>query len=264
MKIAILLATLAVLATPAIAADGKKPPVDRAAALARAPQFHDQIEAALTKKPNDLYLAALTGSANDQWAWGLALVVKRFDTASVPPAQLATFKAYSDKVNAARDAYEKKHPKEDVSEKPMDFFVQPTPDEAQAVTLVHAINNAKDWLERALRGGADGATLNQSVTCLENVESSLDADSLMEQLIGAVGSEGAAKPDGKTGTKSSDKAVSLAEIMNAPKADADKSDEELDGEALCGGSDAFQHVKSLMKAVYTSPIWVTVSTDKKK
>lgn len=260
MKSLMLVVATAALAMPAVAADTKAPPVDRAVAVARAAQFHDQVEAALTKKPNDLYLAALTGSANDQWVWGLALVATRYDTTSVPAPILATFKAYNAKVDAARAAYEKKHPKEDVSDKPMDFFVPATPEEVQAVRLVHAINSHEDWLDQARRGGIDGAVLDQSVQCLEGVKGVVDAEDLMMQLIGV---SATLPEEGKKGAKASADTVDMAALLSTPKDDASKSDEERDEEALCGGSDAFQHVKGLMKAVYTPPFKITVTAGKK-
>ncbi len=260
VKIIGFVAALAVLATPALAAD-KAPPVDRAAALARAPQFHDPIEAALTQKPNTLYLAALAGKATDQWAWGLALVATRFDTDSVPPAQLALYKAYDEKVGVAEAAYQKQHPKEDISDKDMAFFVKPTDEEAQAVTIVEAINSPNLWLGKAHEGGIEAAVINQSVRCLAVVKEHLDAESLMSQILGGMGSPAAGKKDQAS---SKGNVVSLADILNGPKDEASKTEEDRDEDALCGGSDALQHVKSLMRAVYTPPFRVTVSTNKKK
>lgn len=258
MKIAILAAAFAVLALPATADESKGPPVDRAAAVARAPQFHDQVEAALTKKPNDLYLAALTGSASDQWAWGLALVAERYDTTSVPPAQLATYKAYSSKVSAARSTYAKSHPNEDVSGKPMDFFVQPTPDEMQAATLVQSINGSKGWFDRAQRGGIDRVVLEQSERCLTNVKGDINAEDLVNQMMTQLGDiEAADKPAAPAGK--GPPAPTLAEVLNKPKTEAEKTDLERDNDALCGGADAYQHVKTLMKAVYKPTMKITLS-----
>lgn len=254
MKLAITIAAMSMLALPAFADDtDARPPVDRAAALLRAPQFKDHIEAALTAKPDDLYRAALTGTASDQWIWGLALTVERYDTDSVPPAQLRTFQDYDKKVEAAKDAWSRKHKHDAMPDKSMAEWVTPTPEEAQAVLIVQSINTPDLWLNKA-RGSLDGAVIDQSVQCLSAIEQEVEAQDLMQQLLGSIGTvTSSSKDSGSSSSSSSDDDEDLAALLSG-----DKDDEDLDNDALCGGADAFRHDKALLKAIYKSKITVSV------
>jgi len=223
-------------------------PVDRKAAMARAPQFAAPIEAALTRPVNDLYLKALSGEASDKWTYALALVAERYSLDALPAAQRDLYSDYAKRGATAKQAYADAHPDEDISGKGYDDFVPPTPDEVQAIRAANAINDPDLWFQQAgrMRNGVvraiDPEVLAQSRQCLEAVKGAIDADDLMNQLMSGL-------------SEMSD----LPEEVTGGSQGTQKSDFDRDQEALCGGEKAWDHITVLMKAVYTPSLQITVS-----
>ena len=247
MKIAILSVLALTLAGQAVA-DDAAPPVDRTAALALTPKFTTEVTAALSQPLVGLYKAAEGGTAHEKWVYALALSADRHTIEPMPPEQRALYADYVHRVDVARAAYEKKHRNADTTTMGMDAFVKPTEAEILAVNMANRINNAEGWLSdvRAVPAAVAPDVLAQSLRCIDVVKSKVQADDLMGQLMQA-----AVTADGKP--------VAGSDVMEALSNGGDKSDEDLDNEAICGGADVFASDIKLMKAIYTPQFTISVS-----
>ncbi|MDV6329908.1 hypothetical protein [Asticcacaulis sp. 201] len=256
MKTALACVALALLSAPAWADDASgEPAVDRAAALNLGPKLTGEIEAALSRPLTDLYRAAEGGAVHDKWIYALALSADRHTLDPLPANQRDLYLNYSQRVDTARTAYQKKHKKADTSTMPMDAFVTPTDQEVFAVRLVDHINNPAVWLTPVRAAPADVApeVLTQSLRCIEIVKSRVEGDDMMEQLLGA------ALTTGDKGDATSAKDFTS---LTAALKGTEKSDIDLDDEALCGGTEAYERDRALMKAIYTPKFHITVSKKK--
>lgn len=253
-------AALMLVAVPAIAKkkDDAPPPVDRPAALARAQQFVPLVEPALTAPMTDLYLKAATGDGRDKWAYALSLVAGRDNLDSAPPAQKQIYLDYTGRVAAARQAYQKKHPRADLSKKYMNDWVKPTPEEVAAVKLVNLIHDTDYWF--GALDGLDAAAVAQSRQCLTGIKDALDAEDMMRQILAGFGDVATDSESGES--------VDLAALINGTGDEEagepePKDDATLDEEAICGGAEAYAHVRVLFQAVYKPTLQITITTDRK-
>ena len=258
-SIGLCLAVLALSGVSARADDtATAPPVDRAASLARAPQFAGKVEAALGQPVATLYQAAMNGGAGDNWTYALAMVAKRDNMDAVPPVQRQLYIDYAGRVDEARSKYQKKHKHADTSAMTMDQFVQPTEAEQQAVLLVHTIHDPDYWFGRFDATGAkvDAAAIQQSRQCVDALHKDVAGEDMMTQLMGAL----QMPITGKDGEKENG-TVDMGSLM-ASLDDGEPSDQDLDNQALCGGKDLYANDKVLMKAIYKSDITISVKKDK--
>ena len=237
---------------------------ERKAHIERASQFLDKAERGLTQPANMLYLKALKGSAEDKWVYALALIAERYSLDAMPAAQREIYNDFARRGVIAKQAYAEAHPDEDISEKALDVFLTPTPEELQALRLGNSINNADDWFIRAGRErngvalAIDPVVLDQSRQCLQGIKKSIDDDQMADQLMIAIMMAG----DDKT---ESEKAEGLKRVrLQVAQNPREKTEVERDQEALCGGEQAFAHIKILMKTVYESDIRVTITVEPPK
>lgn len=255
ISIAVLAGVLALAGTAHADDTPSTPPVDREAAMARAPQFTAKMDAALSQPIATLYQAALGNDPEAAWTYGLAMDAKRDNMESVPPAQRDIYVDYAKRVHEARSQYEQKHKNTDTSDMTMDEFVKPTDAEQQAVLLVHAIHDPEYWFGKVdhVRTTIDPLAVQQSRQCLKAVIDNVSADDLMRQMMGAI----AVPKDGKTDSDG----MSMSDLMTS-LGDKNPTDEDLDHQALCGGKDAYVHDKTLMKAIYQPEFTISVTKGK--
>lgn len=234
----------AVLAATPVMAEDK---IDREAAVARAAEFVPLIEPAMTAPMTDLYQKAMTGTQRDKWTYALALYPGRDNMESVPETQRAIYLDYERRVAKAQAAYLKKHRNADISDKPMSDFVKPTPEEASAAKLVFLIHNTDFWFEQA----GSGEAVVQSRQCLDAIYQDLESADMMQQLLSGIGGVVTSSETGETGN--------IADVLTELEA-GDKTDEELDQEALCGGAEPYANGRKLMKPWFRPTMTIEVTT----
>ncbi|ESQ86469.1 hypothetical protein ABAC460_23445 [Asticcacaulis sp. AC460] len=231
------------VATPAVAEDK----VDREAATARAAEFVPLIEPAMTAPMAELYQKALAGGQRDKWTYALAVYPGRENMESVPPAQRAIHLDYIRRVNEAKAAYHKKHPRKDISDMSMSDFVKPTPEEESAARLVYLIHDKDFWFGQA----GSGTAVVQSRQCLDAIYQDLESADMVEQLMAGIGGIVTSSETGETG--------SIADVLGELE-EGEKTDEDLDQEALCGGAEAYANGRKLMKPWFRPTMTIQVTT----